>query len=202
MEIPLGPITVAAQNSDCTIDEDRITGSLHRVPWCSSAERIVVLVEDSIVTVSPASEGITIFDDTNLAGEDRSSILFERTKIEDLVRCPEPVTLGKLKFRGALSRSALMSGAIDATTDLTLGYASDRRQFGLPLARFQGVQAHLVSCIESAALVDLAVRSAAVEAATNNARFGNCCSKGSRKPRSYGSCEGCTSSPCRDRYDA
>lgn len=44
---------------------------------------------------------------------------------------------------GALSRSALMSGAMEFLLDSSVNYALERKQFGRPIAKFQAIQQQL-----------------------------------------------------------
>jgi acyl-CoA dehydrogenase len=62
---------------------------------------------------------------------------------------------------GALSRAALISGAVAQIADLAVAYAQQRHQFGRPIAKFQLVQQHLVTLAAQAALVTGAVDAAA-----------------------------------------
>ena len=59
-------------------------------------------------------------------------------------------------MRGALTRIALMAGALDRLYEIAVRYASDRRQFGRPIASFQAVQQHLVTIAQQVALAGVA----------------------------------------------
>ncbi len=166
-----GPMTVVPGrgDDDLRIVDGRLSGTAHRVPWAASAEQIVALVDGHVVVVSPSAGVIT--EASNLAGEPRDSVTFEAAPIVNMVPAPDGVDADALRFRGALSRAALMAGALGAMTELTVEYTSQRRQFGKPIGSFQAVQALIVKCAEEAALVDLAVQVAAREADRGEARF-------------------------------
>jgi len=166
-----GPMTVVPGrgDDDLRIVDGRLSGTAHRVPWAASAEQIVALVDGHVVVVSPLAGVIT--EASNLAGEPRDSVTFEAAPIVNMVPAPDGVDADALRFRGALSRAALMAGALGAMTELTVEYTSQRRQFGKPIGSFQAVQALIVKCAEEAALVDLAVQVAAREADRGEARF-------------------------------
>ena len=66
-----------------------------------------------------------------------------------------------LRERGALTRAALIAGALTAMARLTVAYAGERRQFGRPIAAFQAVQQHLVAIAQEASLVGAAAEGAA-----------------------------------------
>lgn len=62
---------------------------------------------------------------------------------------------------GAFTRSALISGALDATLAMSIEYANQRIQFGKPIGKFQVVQ-HALACLaEEAAAVNCAAQAAA-----------------------------------------
>ncbi|MBH29309.1 MAG: hypothetical protein CL520_03920 [Actinobacteria bacterium] len=68
-------------------------------------------------------------------------------------------------------RVALMAGAIEKMSQLTVSYTNDRVQFGRPVARFQAVQQHLVWGAQEAALARMAAETAAREANRGSAFF-------------------------------
>jgi hypothetical protein len=82
------------------------------------------------------------------------------TEIEFAERVMLPVRDDHL--RGALMRSVQMGGAISRVLEMTVSYARDRHQFGVPLNRFQAVQQQLARLAAEAAAADAAV-TAAVE---------------------------------------
>jgi len=57
----------------------------------------------------------------------------------------------------AVTRAVQLVGAASASLDLTIGYVTDRKQFGRPLARFQAIQQHVaVAAAEVAAAAQVA----------------------------------------------
>jgi acyl-CoA dehydrogenase len=68
------------------------------------------------------------------------------------------------RLRGALMRAVQMTGAMDAAVDLTVRHASERRQFGRPLAAFQAVQQLAADAAAEAALARAATDAALVQA--------------------------------------
>ncbi len=154
---------------DLRLVGDRLEGTAHRVPWARAAEQIVALVGGAVVAVTPSRARIEPV--TNLAGEPRDTVVFEHAEVDAIADAPAGIDADALQFRGALTRAALMAGALLAMSELTVEYTSERRQFGQAVGRFQAVQAHLVRCAEEAALVDLAVQVAAREADRGDAPF-------------------------------
>jgi acyl-CoA dehydrogenase len=166
-----GPNTLVPGRAedDLSLVGDRLHGAAHRVAWARAAERIVALVDGKVVAIAPSRARIEPV--SNLAGEPRDTVVFEGAAVDEVVDAPAGIDADALLFRGALTRAALMAGALLAMSELTVEYTSERRQFGQAVGRFQAVQLHLVRCAEEAALVDLSVQVAAREADRGDARF-------------------------------
>ncbi|MEM1434601.1 MAG: acyl-CoA dehydrogenase family protein [Pseudomonadota bacterium] len=60
----------------------------------------------------------------------------------------------------ALSRAALMSGALETVLELALRYASEREQFGRPLSRFQAIQHQIAVLAAEVAAAQMATAGA------------------------------------------
>lgn len=150
----------------------RLSGTAERVPWARSAEVIVCVCEcdgrTTVVSV-PASE-CKITPLPNMAGEPRDTVSFDGATGRG-APAPDGVDASALAQRGALSRVALMAGAIEKMCQLTVSYTNERVQFGRPVARFQAVQQHLVWAAQDAALVRMAAEVAAREATRGDAPF-------------------------------
>ncbi len=149
-----------------------LSGEARRVPWARSAEIIVCVCEcegRATVVAVPASQ-CEITPLANMAGEPRDTVRFDgATGV--VAPAPDGVNAEVLAQRGALSRVALMAGAIEKMCQLTVSYTNERVQFGRPVARFQAVQQHLVWAAQDAALVRMAAEVAAREATRGDARF-------------------------------
>jgi len=143
LELPDAMVTVANANDLVVADNGTISGSATMVPWGRHAE---------------------------LAGEPRDTLVFYAPSAEG-ADAPASVTPEALHFRGALSRVALMAGAMEKMSQLTVSYTNERQQFGRPVARFQAVQQHLVWASQDAALTRMAADAAGREAARASGRF-------------------------------
>ena len=149
-----GPVGVAPVN-DLSLRDGRLSGRAQRVPWGRAVEHVLAVVEGAAVLVAVAS-ATEVERGTNLAGEPRDTLLFDGAVPEDA----RPAACGLLE-RGALTRVALISGALTGMARLTVAYAAERRQFGRPIAAFQAVQRHLVDIAQDASLVAAAADGAA-----------------------------------------
>jgi acyl-CoA dehydrogenase len=172
--LPLGdgPATVVpgTVDDDLRLDGGRLHGTAHRVPWGRNATTVVALVDGHVVALSPGSARTTE-ELTNVAGEPRDSLAFDGVAPDHVAAAPEAITSDALRLRGALTRVALMAGALGAMAEMTARYTMERKQFGKPVGTFQAVQAHVVRVAEEAALVDLVAQVAAREAERHEARF-------------------------------
>jgi acyl-CoA dehydrogenase len=167
-----GPLSVVPgrPEDDVRLEGSRLFGTAHRVPWGRSVQRVVAVVDGHVIAVAP-SRATRIDHVTNVAGEPRDTLFFDGVAVEEASAAPSGVDAHALRFRGALTRAALMSGALQAVADMTASYTAERKQFGKPIRTFQAVQAHVVKVAEEAALVDLAVQVAAREGERHPGRF-------------------------------
>jgi acyl-CoA dehydrogenase len=165
------PLSVAPgrPEDDLRIEADRVSGSIHRVPWGRSVAQVVAIVADRVVVLAP-KQASRVDALTNVAGEPRDTLHFDGATAV-VAAAPESVTADRLFGRGALTRAALMSGALQTVAAMTATYTTERRQFGKPVGTFQAVQAHVVAAAEEAALVDIAVQVAARQADRQAASF-------------------------------
>jgi len=167
-EGPLSVVPGLAEDS-LTLEGSLVSGTAHRVPWAQHVDRIVALVDGHVVAISPRSARFDVVN--NLAGEPRDTVHFDHAEVDVIAPAPDGVTPNALRLRGALSRAALMAGALRAMTDMTVAYTGERKQFGKAIGSFQAVQALVVRCAEESFLVDLAVQAAAREAERGNGNF-------------------------------
>lgn len=97
-------------------------------PWARAASR--VLTADGKTSTDFACR-----PNANLAGEPRDEVT-----LHNATPAPVPEDLAELL---ALSRVALMAGALERILEMSLEYARLREQFGRPIAKFQAVQHNL-----------------------------------------------------------
>ena len=146
---PDGRVSVAP-SGELRFDRGSVSGAARRVPWGRAVERVVAIIDGEAVVLP--TTGADIERQTNLAGEPRDDLTFHQARPDDV----RPIDQDPSEL-GALSRAAMMSGALTAMARLTIAYAGERRQFGRPIAGFQAVQQHLVSIAQDVSLVAMAV---------------------------------------------
>lgn len=167
--MPVGeaPVTVAVpRRGDGLVLRDRgtVSGRLARVPWGKRSAAVATIAEapegPMLVLVDPASAAVR--PGRNVAGEPRDLLLFDDVAVErDQIAPLPPGAPEELQVRGALSRALLLAGAAEAASDLALGYASERQQFGRPIATFQAIAQRMVRMASEAEAATLAATVAA-----------------------------------------
>ena len=141
------------------------SGTASGVPWAAEVDRVAVLWETAdgwrVADVPIADAGVTRGRD--LAGRPTDDVKVELSRCQSARVSAESVR--EYDLRGALARAVQCSGAMDRLLAMSVQYATEREQFGRPLARFQAIQ-HLVADIASeTALANAAVDAAVVEIA-------------------------------------
>jgi acyl-CoA dehydrogenase len=176
LTVPDGPITVVpgTRRDDVALRDGTLTGSAHRVPWARAVDQVVVLTHSPkttpVIAVVDRAD-VAIESAVNLAGEPRDSVTFDAVAPRALAPAAPGVDAGALQLRGALSRVALMAGALERLSELTVEYTDGRRQFGKAVGSFQAVQAHLVHGAQDMVLVTVALAAAARATEHGSARF-------------------------------
>jgi acyl-CoA dehydrogenase len=181
LPMPTGPVTVVPGHpgDDLRYDGRTLTGTVRRVPWARAAERVVLLLpgDGRPVVASVDRADLRIEQLTNMAGEPRDTVHFDTVPAELVAPAGEGVDAQALLLRGALTRVALIAGALERVYDVTVQYTGEREQFGRPLNRFQAVQEHLVHVAQQCALVGTAVDVAGREAERGGGSVEIACAK-------------------------
>jgi acyl-CoA dehydrogenase len=174
LPLPEGPLSVAPGRPGDAVELSggpgswRLTGRVQRVPWGGRSTRVALLAaaggEPYVVSAPTAAAHVT--PGRNLAAEPRDTLAWDDVALVDdaVAAAPSRVDADALRLRGALARAALIAGALARVSELTVRYTNERQQFGRPVARFQAVQAHLVTIAEEARLAGLATEVAALNA--------------------------------------
>lgn len=163
-----GVLTTAPQMS-LERSGDCVSGELGLVPWGRYADQVVTVINEggqaNLVLLETADAG-TIRVGTNTAGEPRDSLAFSSVLPIASIPLSGRLPASALLCGGAMLRSAQMAGAMSAVLDLSSIYASERKQFGRPIAKFQAIQQQLAILTEQAAAANVAAESAFVASDT------------------------------------
>ena len=122
-----------------------LEGSIPRVAWGRASSHVAVVCETSngplLVVIARDATGVSMAEEFNLAGEPRDTLLFDGASPRAVA--PSPIDSHSLLALAAISRSALIAGAIARILALTVEYANLRVQFGRAIGKFQVIQQNL-----------------------------------------------------------
>ncbi|MBY0331855.1 MAG: acyl-CoA dehydrogenase family protein [Acetobacteraceae bacterium] len=130
------------------------------LPWGRRAGHLVAAGGDSVTLHHPAA-----------AQEGRGAVsrlpFDRRTPGPQVAAAPMPATLGPdaASLAGALIHAAQMAGALEAVLDMSVDYATTRRQFGRTIGGFQAVQQLLAQAAGEVAAAGVAAAQAGRSAA-------------------------------------
>ena len=150
LEVPLGAMTVAPvrRNESLTLARNgnawRVSGTVSRVPWGRAVGHAVTVAEvDGAPTVALiATGGAKVTEDRNLALEPRDTLTFDNAPVV-AAKPAKGVRPDAIRLYGAMARAAQMAGALDSILEQGVRYATERKQFGRPIANFQAIQHNL-----------------------------------------------------------
>jgi acyl-CoA dehydrogenase len=172
LDVPQHPVTVPVPQVGDEIRLRRQAGqwvldcSLASVPWARECTEVILLCRDDAQLpwlVRLPAETATVSHLANLAGEPRDAVsVVDRILPADTVTSlpAGPAIEDDLLLRGALSRTLLAAGAAGRLRDLTLRYATQRVQFGRPIAAFQAVQQSIAIMASESELAGISAVSA------------------------------------------
>jgi acyl-CoA dehydrogenase len=141
--------------------------ALAGVPWARAMERICYVIGDPLEIVILDVSECEITERTNIAGEARDDVRF--LGVPGRCGSPTGIDVTRVFEWMALSRAALMSGALERVLELSLHYAKERKQFGKPIGGFQAIQ-HNLALLAGQVAASLRATDAAI-AALDSPRF-------------------------------
>ncbi len=130
---------------ESSLDQSRYT--LMNVPYGRYMDQVIVIHREgeqayySIADVSTSE----IEKNDNLAAEPRDHLTFSHLGEKKKMDIPFKAAEEDYKAFLALSRAAMMTGAMETVLALSIFYSKERQQFGRSLHKFQAVQHHLTA---------------------------------------------------------
>ncbi|KAF0970928.1 MULTISPECIES: acyl-CoA dehydrogenase family protein [Gordonia] len=171
---PLGDSTATVaviDDADVRADGDRIlvSGKATGVTLTDGSDVIVALAAGPdgplVAVIARDAAGVEIEPGTDLQGVSYGDIVFRDAAAT--FSAPSPVGVEDLRRRGALAYTVALAAAARAVREHTVRYASERTQFGRPLAKFQAIQQRLAEMAAQTTLMETAAR-AAVESTSGD----------------------------------
>ncbi len=161
-----GRVTLGIADSQ-SAEGAEVNVELAAVPWARASERICYVIGDPLEVIVLEVAECEITEHANIAGEPRDAVRF----LGIPMRCGASTGLDVTRVFElmALSRAALMSGALERVLELSLDYAKTRKQFGRPIGNFQAIQ-HNLALLAGQVAASLRATDAAI-AALDTPRF-------------------------------
>lgn len=158
-------LTVAPR-AELTLQGGKVHGRLSDVPWGRHAASVVAIVDGLVPTLlllDPRQARIS--PKQNVAGEPRDDLDFDGVMALATAPLPIALTPESIWLGGAMLRSAQCAGALEAALSLSVQYATERVQFGKPIASFQAIQHQLAVMAEQTGCAAVAAEAAFAELA-------------------------------------
>lgn len=164
LPVPPGPLTATPADLAVAPRRDgwQVRGVVERVPWARCAAAIAVLSPGPggpmVLALDPAHYRVE--HGRNLAGEPRDRVRVDGVLPVGSAALVGDGTLLRLRRRAALGSALRLAGAAQQALARTVEYATQREQFGRPIARFQAVQQEIAVLAGEAASAQVAARAA------------------------------------------
>ncbi|KAF3996146.1 acyl-CoA dehydrogenase family protein [Glaciimonas immobilis] len=162
-----GPLSFAAANT-LVFADGKVTGQLQEVPWGRHVAQVVAVVAGtgdlpSQIVVLNVKDATLANLRLNMADEPRDDLRFNAAQPLAFAALPSDLPADILLLGGAMLRSAQIAGALQAALEMTSRYATERSQFGRPIANFQAIQHRLAILAEHTANAMVASEAAFAE---------------------------------------
>ena len=124
--------------------DTRVSGTLLDVSWGRDVNHVVAIIPaERPMLLLLARSDAAINTKLNTAGEPRDDLIFENAAPIATANLPSHLNDDVLWWGGAMLRTAQIAGALEATMNLSIRYATERVQFGKPISAFQAIQHQL-----------------------------------------------------------
>lgn len=155
LPIPDGVVALIPEGSGVRLQDGRAIGTADRIAWGRNADALLIEDGGRLALVTSGFE--LVQEGVNLAQMPRDRISI------DAAAQPVQWSGTSLIEAGALVRAIAMAGALETVLSMTIGYVTERVQFGRALSAFQAVQ-HSLARLAG----EVAAASAAADLAADN----------------------------------
>lgn len=161
-----------APRAELVLANGRVSGTLRDVPWGRHAGHVVAVAGGAAPTLLLLDpHAAHCMRKLNTAGEPRDDLAFDNAKPTAQAPLPTGLSPDSLWLGGAMLRSAQAAGALDAVLGQSVQYATERVQFGKPIASFQAIQHQLAVMAEQAGCAGVAAEAAFAESLDSYSPF-------------------------------
>jgi alkylation response protein AidB-like acyl-CoA dehydrogenase len=117
-----------------------LSGTKVLVPWAAAATLIVVATVEGLRVVEPRPPAVRATAHDSLGGDPLAMVVFDHADSEPLGRPDDAeVAIERALDCAAIAQLAYTVGLAERALELSVHHASERRQFGRPIASFQAV---------------------------------------------------------------
>lgn len=153
----------------------RLDGQSNGIPWARQAGRLVVagrVGDRAVIGVARMPDpGVVIINGRSIAAEPLDAIAFDNCRCAEFAEVTGALAGDPLLVGGALARAVQMAGALQWVLEQTVRHATERQQFGRPLAGFQAVKQVLAVIATEVAAASMAAEVACEAMTKRDARF-------------------------------
>lgn len=152
--VPPSGITTLSQNV-LSLAGGMVSGTLADTPWGVCSDHIVCLARHGNalhLALLASADAASSSQGLNIAKEPRDTLVFNAVTPIALAALPVGLDDSALLRGGALMRAAQIAGALETVTNMTSQYATEREQFGRPIAKFQAIQQLIAQLAEQSVL--------------------------------------------------
>lgn len=158
---PLPDVSASGSGS-----EAKLTGSKGVVDYLGSADLVVVTAGDEAYLVETGASGVTISDYPLVDGGSAGELQLDGAPARKLA--VDAAALAEARALGLVATVWEAVAVMDVLRDMTIEYLRTRKQFGIPIGKFQALQHRMATL----ALEIEQARSSAINAAANFAHGG------------------------------
>lgn len=139
----------------------RVSGMARAVAWNEAVETVAVLceVEGTAMLGAVPAAACAVRAGRNLAGESRVDLVLDDIPVLAFAEAGG-IDAARFYAIGAAMRALLMAGALRRVVEMSAQYATERVQFGRPIAKFQAIQQYLAAMVGQAASADVSAQAA------------------------------------------